>query len=50
MTVQPNEQGDNQSRNRHSVIIDYLKTAPGVLQGAGVLLAALTGLLALFLR
>lgn len=49
-TVATNEQDDNGTRNPHSVILDYLKTAPGVLSGVAAVLAALSGLLALLLR
>ncbi|MET7749940.1 hypothetical protein [Micromonospora sp. NPDC005367] len=49
-TVPTNEQDDNGTRNPHSVILDYLKTLPGVLSSAAALLVAATGLLTAFLR
>ncbi|MEU8431289.1 hypothetical protein [Micromonospora sp. NPDC048887] len=45
-----NEQADNAQRDRHSVILDYLRTAPAVLGGLAGLLGAVTALLALLTR
>ncbi|MBQ0893438.1 hypothetical protein KBX37_10080 [Micromonospora sp. U56] len=50
MTVTTNEQADNRSRDRHSIVLDYLKTAPAVLGGLATVLAAVTALLALLLK
>lgn len=49
-TATPRRAQENQARDRHAVILDYLKTAPGVLSGVAAVLAALTGLLALLVK
>ena len=49
-TVASPNGSDKKVRDRHTVILDYLKTAPGVLTGVAAVLAALTGLLAVIVR
>ena len=49
-TVASPNGSDKKVRDRHTVILDYLKTAPGVLTGVAAVLAALTGLLAVSVR
>ncbi|WP_158566303.1 hypothetical protein [Micromonospora craterilacus] len=38
------EQTNSGPRDRHSIILDYLRTAPGIITSLSALLAAATGL------
>ncbi|MEH0928711.1 hypothetical protein [Micromonospora sp. CPCC 205558] len=44
------EQTSNTPRDRHGVILEYLRTVPGVLGGLAGVLGAVTALLALLFR
>jgi hypothetical protein len=49
-SVTTDEQAGNAPRDRHSIILDYLQTAPAILGGLAGVLGAVTALLALLLR
>ncbi|GAB3853115.1 hypothetical protein GCM10029963_43830 [Micromonospora andamanensis] len=49
-TVSGAQTGNNNVRDRHTVILAYLKTVPGVLGGVAATVAALTGLLTMILN